>query len=114
MTAPPLPCLLCRTPFTFQDDEPVGPSGSLLLVGHGGYQSALFDPDDGLDAGVERRSLRVLLCDRCLVDASRAGLVQHVHTLHQRPTTSVTPWTPEDEAPWDPGPDAPVPGRAQD
>lgn len=87
-------CLVCGKPHTsafMQHDGP--PWGGTTFTAAGNFGSGWFDwPPDG-------QSLKVTVCDTCLMAAGQAGRVSVLVTARQPVVVDEKMWVPDDVAP---------------
>lgn len=71
MTGWPNPCIICYRELenAIGEDSVGQPYAGTAFLTSGHYGSTVFDPMS------QYRSLRIVLCDECLVGAAKAGLV---------------------------------------
>jgi hypothetical protein len=78
------PCIICR--ITPSKDKF---HGALECRAYGNYGSTIYDPIDS------RTYLRFTVCDGCMGDLARKGLIQEVATLPRPSKITAQLWSPD-------------------
>lgn len=81
----PLPCIICQT-MPLKDNFTIL-HGVVEFRASGNYGSTVYDPIG------ERTYLMLNICDNCVKELSRKGLIQEATVLPKPPKVTVKQWT---------------------
>lgn len=95
-----LPCIRCgrKLHSSFPGTSLTEPSDGVVFTAYGNYGSQVWDPMDDPIGVHPTKSLKINICDDCLVAAAANGQVYHSKTVYvAAPEPILTLWVPGDK-----------------